>query len=53
MHLLVGGVGIEPTEPEAPDLQSGPLPSTGYPPIYKAHNPIQAIHALIEGIEPA
>ena len=30
---MVGGVGIEPTEPEAPDLQSGPLPSTGYPPI--------------------
>ena len=25
------GMGVEPTEPEATDLQSAPLPITGYP----------------------
>ena len=35
---MVGGVGIEPTEHVAPDLQSGPLPSTGYPPKNKSPN---------------
>lgn len=30
---MVGRVGIEPTESETLDLQSSPLPSTGYLPI--------------------
>ena len=33
--ILVGRVGIEPTESQTPNLQSGPLPSTDYLPIYK------------------
>ena len=31
---MVGRAGIEPAESETPDLQSGPLPSTEYRPIY-------------------
>ena len=31
--FMVGRAGIEPAESETPDLQSDPLPSTGYRPI--------------------
>ena len=33
-HKLVGEVGIEPTEPMTTDLQSVPLPTTVYSPIF-------------------
>ena len=34
VRAVVGDAGLEPAEPKAPDLQSGPLPVTEYSPIY-------------------